>query len=228
MSDVRFAELISKIAHELRSPLTSVQGFSGTLVKRWDRLRDEQRLELVGTIHADAVRMGRIISDVLDLARLETGRLHLDVANVNVAAIAEKATGNVARWPGAERVTTSIPPELNVRADAARLEHIVTALVENAIKFSDSGPVEVRAEPHESTVVISVTDRGVGIEPVRIDEIFAGPAPAGQSATPTGSGLGLYLTKRLVEAHGGTIRVQSSPGRGSSFAVALPSADGAA
>src|SRR5918998_272582 len=161
MSDVRFAELISKTAHELRSPLTSVQGFSGTLVKRWDRLRDEQRLELVGTIHADAVRMGRIISDVLDLARLETGRLHLDVANVNVAAIAEKATGNV-----------------------ARLEHIVTALVENAIKFSDSGPVEVRAEPHESTVVISVTDRGVGIEPVRIDEIFAGPAPAGQSATP--------------------------------------------
>ena len=74
LSDVGFAELISKIAHELRSPLTSVKGFSATLLKRWDRFTDEQRLQFVETIHADAERMGRIVSEVLDLARLEANR----------------------------------------------------------------------------------------------------------------------------------------------------------
>src|ERR671910_1340909 len=87
----RFAELISKIAHELRSPLTSVKGFSATLVKRWDRFTDEQKLQFVETIHADAERMGRIVSEVLDLARLETGRFELNPTAVNAKATVDRA-----------------------------------------------------------------------------------------------------------------------------------------
>ncbi|CAN5650212.1 hypothetical protein BH24ACT26_BH24ACT26_06700 [soil metagenome] len=226
MSDIEFAEMISKIAHELRSPLTAVQGFSGTLVKRWDRFSDEQRLELVTTIHSDAVRMGRIISEVLDLARLETGHLTLTVDEVSVAAVAERVAGNVGRLPGAERLSTDIPDELMVSADAARLEHIMTNVVENAIKFSDEGPVELSARADAGGVEISVADQGVGIEPERLTSIFAGPAPSSaQSATPMGSGLGLYLTKRLVEAHGGSIAVESRPDAGSRFTVSLPAAE---
>jgi len=222
MSDVRFAELIGKIAHELRSPLTSVKGFSATLIKRWDRFTDEQRLQFVETIHADAERMGRIVSEVLDLARLEAGRLELQLARLDVAAVMEKAASNVAELAGAERVAIDVEPGLVAWADADRLEHVVTNLVENAIKFSDAGAITVSARSVDGWVELSVTDEGIGIEKERIGELFSGPAPSGQRTGPSGSGLGLYLTRLLVEAHGGTIAVDSEAGAGSTFTVRIP------
>ncbi|MGH2694027.1 MAG: sensor histidine kinase [Actinomycetota bacterium] len=222
MSDVRFAELIGKIAHELRSPLTSVKGFSATLMKRWDRFTDEQRLQFVQTIHADAERMGRIVSEVLDLARLETGRLELNLATLDLAGVMEKAASNVAGLAGAERVTIDVEPGLVAWADADRLEHVLTNLVENAIKFSDSGAITVSGRSVDGWVELSVTDEGIGIEEDRIADLFSGPAPAGQRTGPSGSGLGLYLTRLLVEAHGGTIAVSSEPGGGSTFTARIP------
>src|ERR687895_1197766 len=112
----RFAEMISKIAHELRSPLTSVKGFSATLLKRWDRFNDEQRLQFVETIHADAERMGRIISEVLDLARLESGRLELHPDDVQVAAVARKAVEQLGSGPE-DRVVVDIDSSVVVHAD---------------------------------------------------------------------------------------------------------------
>jgi signal transduction histidine kinase len=223
MAETRFAELISKIAHELRSPLTAVQGFSGTLVKRWDRFDDQQRRQLVETIHADAVRMGRIVSEVLDLARLESGRLDLAPADVDVGAATERVLARVAHLPGADRVVVNMDEGVTVFADAARLDHILGNLVENALKFSDEGPVVVRAQPVDHAwVELSVEDEGIGIEPGRTEQLFAEPAPAGQQSGPSGSGLGLYLTRLLVDAHGGGITVDSEPGRGSRFIVRLP------
>lgn len=221
MPDVSFAELISKIAHELRSPLTSVKGFSATLVDRWDRFTDEQRRQFVETIHADAERMGRIISEVLDLARLEAGRLELHPDDVQVATIARKA---VDQLPGApeDRIVVDVDPSVVVHADAERLGHVLTNLVENAIKFSDDGPITVSATSAGDTVEIVVTDAGVGIEQERHADIFSGPAPSGQRSGPSGTGLGLYLTRRLVEAHSGTIAVDSAPGEGARFTVTLP------
>src|SRR5918994_5081612 len=99
MDDVRFADLISKIAHELRSPLTSVKGFSATLVKRWDRFTDDQKLQFVETIHSDAERMGRIVSEVLDLARLESGRLEIHPADVEIAPIARQSAEHLRELP---------------------------------------------------------------------------------------------------------------------------------
>jgi signal transduction histidine kinase len=222
MAGPRFAELISKIAHELRSPLTAVQGFSGTLVKSWERFDDEQRKELVGTIHADAVRMGRIISEVLDLARMESGRLELERAELDLASIFDRSRARVAHVPGADRIVSEPQHDLTVWADAARLESILSNLLENAVKFSDEGPVELGSRRVDGSVEIVVTDRGVGIEPERIDGLFAGPGAPGQRAGPSGSGLGLLVTKRLVDAHGGSIRVESRVGEGSRFTVRLP------
>ncbi|MDP9068858.1 MAG: HAMP domain-containing histidine kinase [Actinomycetota bacterium] len=220
----RFAEMISKIAHELRSPLTSVKGFSSTLIRRWDRFSDEQKFQFVETIHADAERMARIVSEVLDLARLETGRLELHQQNVDLAALATAATGHNAALPGSERVEVRLDDGVSAYADPERLAHVLGNLIENAIKFSDEGAIVVDARPVGQGIELSVTDQGVGIEPDRLQTVFSGPGPTGQKATPSGTGLGLYLSKRLMEAHGGSISVESSPGRGSTFTITLPQA----
>ena len=219
----RFAEMISKIAHELRSPLTSVKGFSATLIKRWDRFTDEQRFQFVETIHADADRMGRIVSEVLDLARLETGRLELLQTLVDLGEVAERSLGHHAGLPGADRVAVEIEPGLQAWADPERLGHVLGNMIENAVKFSDEGPIVVAGRRVDADAVeVSVSDQGVGIEADRLEGVFSGPGPSGQRAGPSGTGLGLYLSRRLVEAHGGTMEVRSEPGKGSTFLVRLP------
>ena len=218
----RFAEMISKIAHELRSPLTSVKGFSSTLIRRWDRFSDEQKFQFVETIHSDAERMGRIVSEVLDLARLETGRLELHQQRVDVRELALKAAGHHAALPGADRVEVRLQEGLLAHADPERLGHVFGNLIENAIKFSDEGAIVVDGSAAGDTVEVTISDSGVGIEPERLESVFYGPGPTGQKATPSGTGLGLYLSKRLMEAHGGSIKVESSRGDGSKFTIVIP------
>jgi signal transduction histidine kinase len=222
MSEVQLAELISRIAHELRSPLTSVKGFSSMLITRWDRFTDEQRFQFVETIAADADRMSRIVSEVLDLARMEAGRLELNITEVPVGPVVDRALARTNELTGAERVEVSIPGDLVLRGDLERLESIVANLLENAIKFSDDGPIEVVGRGSGVTASISVRDRGVGIPPDRLEHLFSGTGPPGEGAAPTGTGLGLYLTRGLVELHGGSISVDSKLGVGSTFTVVLP------
>ena len=217
--NARFADMISKIAHELRSPLTSVKGFSATLVKRWDRFTDEQRLQFIETIHHDAERMGRIVSEVLDLARLEAGRLELQIQPTSLRDVATKAVANHSDLGGSERVRVEVPEDAVVQADPERLGHAVSNLVENAIKFSDEGPIVVSGNGDGE---ITVADEGVGIPEEMVDDVFSGPASGAQKSGPSGTGLGLYLTKRLVEAHGGSISVESTVGKGSKFTIKLP------
>jgi signal transduction histidine kinase len=221
--NVQFAEMISKIAHELRSPLTSVKGFSSTLVRRWDRFTDEQKLQFVETIHSDAERMARIVSEVLDLARLEANRLELHLGDANVAAVAQQAASNWSELPGADRIELDVDDEVTAYADPERLGHVLSNIIENAIKFSDEGPIKVSARSTtDGMVEITVSDQGVGIDDDAIASVFSGPAPHAQRAGPSGTGLGLYLTRRLVEAHNGSIAVESQHGEGSTFIVRLP------
>ena len=222
MTDTRFAEMISTIAHELRSPLTSIKGFSATLVKRWDRFSEEQRFQFIETILSDANRMSRIISEVLDLARLETGRLELVPGDAHVASAVEKAVASIGSLDGVDKVSVDVPDDLMVWADSERLERIIATLLENAVKFSEKDPVELTAREEGETVVVAVTDKGIGIEPERIDLVFDGPGPGGQMAGPTGTGLGLYLARQLVEAHGGSLVSESEAGAGSTFTLTLP------
>ena len=156
--DQRFAEMISKIAHELRSPLTSVKGFSSTLIKRWDKFTDEQKFQFVETINADADRMGRIVSEVLDLARLETGRFELRAIEIEIKPVAEKAAGNHSDLPGADRVEVTIPEGLKAWADPDRLGHVLTNMIENALKFSDDGPIEVAGRPVDVAAFRALAD----------------------------------------------------------------------
>ena len=223
MSESRFAEMISKIAHELRSPLTSVKGFSATLLNRWDRFDDEQRKQLVETIHADAERMGRIVTEVLDLARIESNRIELHMTNVPLVELCREALEASAAHSGSARVTIDVSENLVANMDRERMLHVFSNVIENAVKFSDEGPIAVTGETDGSDVLIHVSDEGVGIEAERLPEIFSGPAPGGQKATPSGTGLGLYLSRRLVELHHGEITVESTEDEGSTFTVRLPS-----
>jgi len=227
VAEVGFAELISKIAHELRSPLTSVKGFSATLVKRWDRFTEEQRLQFVETIHADAERMGRIVSEVLDLARLEANRLEIHPVDVEIGPIARQSAEHLEGLPGGDRVVVMIDENQTAHVDPERLGHMLRNVMENAIKFSDEGEIKVTAQSGGDNVEIVVEDLGIGIEEDRIEGIFSGPAPHGQRSGPSGTGLGLYLTRRLLEAHNGGISVTSEPGKGSRFVLVLPASGNA-
>ena len=222
MEAVEFARLINRIAHELRSPLTSLKGFSATLVKRWDRFTDEQRLQFVETIHADAERMGRIVSEVLDLARLEANRLEIHRQDVKIALVAQQSADHLEALAGGDRVQVEIADDLTAHVDPERLGHMLRNLIENAIKFSDEGPITVSAARQGDGVAVVVADHGIGITPDRLPELFSGPAPAGQRSGPSGTGLGLYLTRRLAEAHGGSLAVESDPDVGSTFTLLLP------
>ena len=222
MSESRFAEMISKIAHELRSPLTSVKGFSATLLNRWDRFDDEQRKQLVETIHTDAERMSRIVTEVLDLARIESNRIELHMTDVPLAELCQQALEDSAAHGGSARVTIDVPEDLVANMDRERMLHVFSNIIENAVKFSDEGPITVTGERRGADVCISVSDQGVGIEHERLSEVFSGPAPGGQKATPTGTGLGMYLSRRLVELHHGEITVESTQNEGSTFTVRLP------
>ena len=225
MNGTGFAQLVSKMAHELRSPLTSIKGFSATLVKRWDRFTDEQKRQFVETIHADSERMSRIVAEVLDMARIEAGRLELNRTATDLAAVAKKAVDNVSALPGAVRVRNEIQDGSIAWADEERVERMLTNLLENAIKFSEEGPVALEGGPSGGAVEVRVSDLGVGIEKERLETIFAGPGPANQVATPRGTGLGLYLSSRLAQAHGGTLSVASEVGKGATFTLRLPAAD---
>jgi signal transduction histidine kinase len=199
-----------------------VKGFSATLIGRWERFTDEQRFELVEAIHADAERMGRIVSEVLDLARLESNRLELHRTAVELKDVAVKAASHVARLPGSDRVAVEVPPGLVAQVDGERIGHVLTNLIENAVKFSDDGPITVQGRAVDQMVEVSVVDSGVGIEADRLSAIFSGPGPTGQRATPLGTGLGLYLSLKLVQAHGGTLEVESTEGEGSTFTMRVP------
>lgn len=188
--EARFAELISAAGHELRSPLTSIKGFSSTLVKRWDRFTDEQRLQFIETIHSDSERMSRIVSEVLDLARAEVGRLELQLGPVDLSVSTKVVLERLEDRAGIERVEVDIPDGLSAWTDRERFERSLENLVENAIKFSDEGAVLVSASEEGSNILVTVVDSGEGIAPERLPHLFSGAGPRGQKA-PTGMGLGV-------------------------------------
>lgn len=220
---IAFAELVSRMAHELRSPLTSVKGFSATLRSHWDRFSDDQRREFVTAIHDDAERMGRIIAEVLDIARTEAGRLELNRELVDLRELCLKIGARLGSAPGGDRIVVDVPAGLSVLVDEDRMDRILHNLVENGVRFSEDGPVRVTARALETgEVLVAVSDEGVGIEEERVPDVFEGPGPRGQMVTPRGTGVGLYLGKRLIEAHGGTISVESEVGKGSTFRLQIP------
>jgi len=200
--------LLASLSHDLRTPLTGIQGAAGTLRTAWDKISPATRTDLLESIELDVGRMARFLHNIADLTRLETGEIRPRIAPVLVAEIAEAA---ITRLPDPLHVATDIGAPLAVRADAALLEQSLFNVLDNAVKYAPGGSiVHVRAAAHRGEVAISVTDEGVGIPPDDLGHVFDSFFRVHRGdRTAAGTGLGLAIARGLVEAMGGRIEAQS-------------------
>lgn len=218
------AALISTVAHELRSPLTGVKGFSSTLLRRWDRFSDEQKRLMIETIEADADRVTRLIGELLDVSRIDSGRLRIHVQPVDTASVLQRHVHRqVASGVDGDRFTVDVAPGAEeVWADPDRLDQILANLIENAVRHSEHA-VDITAVPApdgpSGCVDIAVHDDGPGIPGDQRELVFS---RFWHGRSHGGSGLGLYVVRALAEAHGGTITVGDGPRGGASMCVRFP------
>ena len=215
------AELVSTVAHELRSPLTSVKGFTATLLAKWDRFNDEQKKHMLQTVNADADRVTRLISELLDVSRIEAGRLELRKQVVDIAEIAQRdMTARVAAGEDPDRLRLEVRGALpEVWADPDKVAQVISNLVENGLRHG-AGTVTVTIEANDSEGVdVTVVDQGEGIRAEALNRVFTKFWRGGRRG---GSGLGLYIAKGLVEAHGGAIEAGRDGGGGARLRFSLP------
>lgn len=218
-------EFISTAAHELRTPLTAVMGFSELLLNRKE-FDERQQDEFLAIIHKKAEVLGKIVNDMLDLARVDSGqviRLHKDRADV--ASIVARCTADYQRAAAGHRFETSLPEEPVVAlVDDRKLFQVMENLLSNAVKFSPEGSlVRVLCERLSDEVRIAVADEGIGMTSDQashvFDKFYRGDA---SDSGREGLGLGMAIVKSIVEAHGGCIRVTSKLGRGTTIALSIP------
>lgn len=214
------ADLVSEVAHELRSPLTSVKGFTATLLAKWERLTDKQKLFMLETVNADADRVTRLIHDLLDVSRIESGRLEVRRQVVDIAETARRVVaGRVAAGEAEDRFRVETRGDLpQMWLDADKLGQIMSNLVENGVRHG-AGTVSIVIEPCEGGAAVSVRDEGKGIPPETVPRVFR---QFWRSKRRGGTGLGLFIVKGLVEAHGGTITVGRAPSGGAEFRFTMP------
>jgi PAS domain S-box-containing protein len=217
-------EIVSTVSHELRSPLTSVKGYTSLLLNRWDRLGDDQKKMMLEQVHHDADRVTRLITELLDISRLETGRLVLRREMVDLAALTKAIVDKVGMEYADLDVKVSFADDVpQVYADPDKLEQVITNLVENACKYASPEGIALSAQldTARDEVVVSVTDIGEGIPEDALPKVFTKFFRRNEGR-PTGSGLGLWISRGLVEAHGGHLTASSMLGKGSTFRFTLP------
>jgi signal transduction histidine kinase len=222
LSDLR-SDFVALVSHELRTPLAAVFGSARTLQQRWRDLSEEQRDVLHGVIADESDRLATLVGEVLDASRIEAGAFSYSFAQIDSAGLVDEAVTAVT---GHEiDVVKDIRGELPVvRGDRARLRQVLANLIDNACKYSPPGGiVSVRASAVDGSVHLDVIDQGEGIAAEDHAVIFEKFGRVRGSTKP-GTGLGLYIARAIVEAHGGTLDVSSSPGRGSTFTLTLPAA----
>jgi PAS domain S-box-containing protein len=218
------AELVSTVAHELRSPLTSVKGFTATLLAKWHRFTDDQKVVMLETVNADADRVTRLITELLDVSRIESGRMEVSRQLVDIPDRARKLiAGRVASGEPEDKFQVEVAAAIpETWLDADKVDQILGNLVENAVRHG-AGIVTIVVEDASGTdgpaVAVSVRDEGEGISPEVAPRVFR---QFWRGKRRGGTGLGLYIVKGLVEAQGGTITVGRAPGGGAEFRFILP------
>jgi len=222
------SEFLANMSHELRTPLNAIIGFSEVLAERMFGEVNDKQLEYLKDIHASGHHLLSLINDILDLSKIEAGRMELDLSTVNLPMLLDNCTTLVRERASRQGLTLSLEVEEGVGdwvADVRKVKQIVINLLSNAVKFTPAGGrVTLRARRIDEQVEIAVIDTGVGISPDQQALVFEEFRQAGGDylRKAEGTGLGLSLAKRFVELHGGTIRVDSAPGNGSTFAFVLP------
>jgi signal transduction histidine kinase len=220
------ADFVSVVSHELRAPMASVVGSAQTLRQRWRELNPDQRESFLALISSETERLAALVADVLDTSRIDAGTFTYRFADVDLGALVRDSVAGLSLTQEEVSVVADVHGELpSVRGDRDRLQQVLTNLLDNAVKFSPAGEeVRVSAFQQDSRVRIEVCDRGPGVPPDQqrvIFEKFGRGKIAGSPGTP-GTGLGLYIARSIVEAHGGMLEVSSGPDAGATFTLSLP------
>ena len=215
-------EIVSTVSHELRSPLTSVKGYTSLLLNRWDRLRDDQKRMMLEQVNHDADRVTRLITELLDISRLETGRLVLRRQMVDLTELSRTVVEKVKmEYPDLDCAVEFPDTFPSVYADADKVVQVLTNLVENACKYASPVGMSVEGTVGEAHVALAVRDQGEGFPERDLSRVFTKFFRRAETK-PNGTGLGLWISRGLVEAHGGQLDVTSIPGKGSTFRFTLP------
>jgi PAS domain S-box-containing protein len=220
------SELLANVSHELRTPLASIKGFIETLIETDVKWSKQQQLDFLQSANIEADRLTLLIGDLLDMSRIDSGKLNLDKRSFPISEILDSTSGILsvitAKYRLAILKASDLPP---IQVDKVRIAQVITNLVENAIKFSSEGSqIEINAMLKDKDVIISVEDKGTGMPPEVVANLFNRFYQANQmfEGRTRGTGLGLTICKGIVEAHGGKIWVESQLGKGSKFSFSIP------
>jgi signal transduction histidine kinase len=221
------AELIATVAHELRSPLTSVKGFTATLLAKWERFTEDQKKLMLETVDSDANRVTRLIAELLDISRIDSGRLEVRRQPVKIAErIQRHVDAHVAAGQEPDRFKLRVTGPLPALwADPDKVDQILGNLLENAVRHGEGtvtivvAPSSFPREPGGDGTAVTVSDEGPGIPEESMSRVFT---RFWRGSKRGGTGLGLYIVKGIVEAHGGSITVGRAPGGGAEFRFILP------
>ena len=221
------SEFLANMSHELRTPLNAIIGFSEVLTDRMFGELNEKQEEYLKDIYASGTHLLSLINDILDLSKIEAGRMELEVTDFHVSTALDNALTLVRERAGRRSIVlhTSIDNRLGqIQGDERKIRQVVLNLLSNAIKFTpEGGQIEVKAAPKDGVVEVSVSDTGVGIAPEDQEKVFEEFRQVGTAEKKAeGTGLGLTLCRKFVEVHGGKISVKSQLGVGSTFTFTLP------
>ncbi len=216
-------EFISIVSHELRTPVAGVLGFLQTSLDHWETMSDDARREAVAHSANNARRLQSLARDVLDSEAVEQGRMTFSMQEgdlVEEARVAVEAAGDA--HPEHRIVFDADVDRAPLLVDADRIQQVFGNLLDNAARVSPTtDPIEVAVRRQDGACIVSVTDHGPGLAPEGADRVFE-RFNRGEVGAVSGTGLGLYIARRIIEAHGGTIEVQSEVGSGATFVVTLP------
>ena len=217
---------ISVISHELKTPVALIKGYADTLLRKDACWEPDMMQESLTVIVEEADRLNNLIDNLLDASRLQAGALPFEVDQVALDALAERVASRFRTQTRIHEIVVRFPPNFPVvEGDPGRLEQVLNNLLSNAIKYSpDGGTIEISGRPSPSEAIVTVSDHGVGVpfeEQSRVFDRFFRGARERDQRTP-GAGLGLYLARAIVQAHGGRIWVESDPGEGAAFSFTVP------
>jgi PAS domain S-box-containing protein len=218
-------DFLSLVSHELKTPVTSIKGYAQLLRRRAEREHPPESTTVAyDVIERQAHKMQELIDVLLDLSRLETGKLALQLEVFDLRALVERVAALVRLTAEEHSIAVDLPAHpVWLRGDERRIEQVVTNLLSNSIRFSPGGgTTRVGMIPAHDRVKIIVADEGIGISPEAQQHIFERFYRAVDLSESTGMGIGLYITRGIVEQHGGTIEVDSQAGQGATFTVTLP------
>lgn len=223
-ADERLRQFVADASHELRTPLTSIRGY----IELYHRggLEDPSRLDdAMRRVTGEAERMGALVDDLLLLSKLDRG-LPLELSNVDLVSLLEDAAADARAVQPDRPVTVVCERPLHCQGDALRIHQVIAAIVANALVYTPAdSPVELVGERRDGAVVLEVVDHGPGVDQATAHHVFERfyRGDASRARSTGGSGLGLSIAKSIVEAHGGRIALHTTPGKGATFTIALPS-----